>query len=374
MWRWARAGVSWSSLCRAWELAAAEDRAERAVYPDDAWVRNVRDLPSYPLPIEVAAKWKALVGKGLEGVRLCAGAAVDTALRQVGVAACCFGQHVLVGSHALNSTDRAAPILLHELAHVGHGPCWDRVRCWDAADHASLSEAACVAYGTLLRPLARAVDVDWPDFIQGIRNASSNMDFRGRAAHPLDTLGYVFGLARGEGVRHGEAQNYAAGVSWTANAAMNIAEQNRHAHMAVGELLADHPLLTIGRYRIRARSHRSGSLGRTVGGVTVWEREWIKSLANAFHVAQDRASHREGTHGYGHDDPRCSRSPAWNPDRNVHEHSMGKGWDRCSAAAYKRALNNSFDVIEEFLRELQRRSTGATFAIPVATRMTTRCP
>jgi len=36
--------------------------------------------------------------------------------------------------------------------------------------------------------------------------------------------------------------------------------------------------------------------------VTLLEKERIKSLANALHIAQDGASHGEGVQGYGHDD------------------------------------------------------------------------
>jgi hypothetical protein len=56
--------------------------------------------------------------------------------------------------------------------------------------------------------------------------------------------------------------------------------------------------------RIRARTHQPGSLGSPplgshIGGISVLERAWIKSLGNAFHVARNRGPHREGTHCLG---------------------------------------------------------------------------
>ena len=94
-----------------------------------------------------------------------------------------------------------------------------------------------------------------------------------------------------------------------------------------------------------------------LGPMTVLEKEWIKSLANALHVAQDRGSHREGVMGYGHSDKRSGNKPAWNPDSpGVHTHPAndpeGLTWRRCNVAAYNKALNNSYEVMQAFLSGL----------------------
>ena len=159
---------------------------------------------------------------------------------------------------------------------------------------------------------------------------------------------------------HGEAMNYTS-TNMAENARLNISEQSRHVRMAIEEIMRDKPLLELSGYRIRWDTKHSKYLGPTVGGVSFMEREWVKSLANAFHVSQDRASHREGTQGYGHDDPRC---PKWSPDDSKNgDAGRGTNWERYNPMAYNRALNNSRDVVREFLILLRHR-TGATSRSP----------
>ncbi len=349
--------------------AMAEDAADLGAEPAPEVTRRLQSMPGRRLPPALTGAARSALGSNVDDVRLHAGPQADKVLALLGAPACCLGRHVLLSGRALGHGATAAGMLLHELAHVAGGRRGDVVRCWDAADHGALSVAACTAQRTLLEAIAGAVGMSWPQFLRGIRNAASNMDFRGRAARLGATASYVLGISKGEGVAHGESTNYTS-PSMAANERLNVFEQNRHVNMAVGELMRDVPLLTIGSVSVRTPTGRSGSMGRTVGGVSLLERAWMRSLGNAFHVAQDRGSHREGTQGFGHDDPRCT---GWSPDVKVHEHSMGKGWERCGEAAYNRALNNSLDIASNFLLGIKRR-TRAAFTIPVPPRMPLSCP
>lgn len=110
---------------------------------------------------------------------------------------------------------------------------------------------------------ARAVDLSWGEFIQGVRNASSNMDIRRRLAHPVDTGTYLGSIAAGEGPRHGEGFNYTS-TDLNVNRQRNLAEHVRHAPLAAQEIMGFTPLFTI--LSIEAIRVFLTQLGRLLGG------------------------------------------------------------------------------------------------------------
>jgi hypothetical protein len=369
-----------SSICS----AIVEDAMGLGNRPLPEVLRCLKGMRGHRLPQDIIHPVKSIFGLDANTVRLHTGQRANKLLALVGAPACCIGPHILLGESILARSATVIPVLLHELAHIAAVQRDDRLRCWNAKGHADLSAAACETYRLPLETLATAVNLQWPELIRGIRNASSNMDYRGRVRHADDFAVYVLHKvkeswgSKGEGPPHGEGFNYAP-VSEEANRRRNIAEQNWHAQKAAEEFRKDEPLLQIGDHELRVRNFRSGPLpthfmNENAYGVSMLERAWIKSLANALHIAQDRAAHREGRQGYGHDDPRY-KNKTWHPDVVVHEHqdSAGEGWYRCNKAAYNMALNNSGDVIREFLMRINL-GTNASITIPARTRKPVRCP
>lgn len=339
-------------MCSIWG-AVIEDVAGKGRQATPEMIAWLRILRGRRLPPKLATEVRATFGRDVADVRLHTGPQADTMLGLINARACCLGRHILLGGPALVGESDAAGVLLHELTHICLDPRHDTLRCWDAREHAALSAAACTTatLKPLLAAIVEAVGMSWPSFLQGIRHASSNMDFRGRVVRYKATLDYLGGV-KGEGTAHGESTNYTS-TSMADNRALNIREEDKHIETAVRQLVTARPLLKVGKHRVGLPTLRSPALGATIGGVSVLERKWVKSLGNALHVAQDRASHREGTKGHGHDDPRC---PAWKPDKkDPHEHSMGKGWERCGAAAHNKAFNNSADVLHKFLQKINGR-------------------
>lgn len=298
--------------------------------------------------------------------RLHVGPEVDAVAAGLNSSAFCLGWDIFLSRSVFESGGAAAvDTLRHELTHIAAGPALHRIRCWDHEVHSKLTEAACGAFRSALEQLLKGnkrVDVSGgvDGLIKGLMNASSNMDVRKRVAHveywddlvfkSLPTKMGLRNVIAGEGPPHGEGLDYSS-PDWEENTRKNEDEQTKHIDLAIREFKQDQaswlddvlPEVRLGSAPV-------------LGPITLLEKEWIKSLANALHVAQDRGSHREGVKGYGHDDARCQNKPAWNPDSPVHHHPAndpeGGTWKRCSAAAYNKALNNSCEVMHQFLSGL----------------------
>lgn len=343
--------------------ARAEDAAGAGFEPSREIVHRIGQLQGRPLPGAVARAVTPALGGEIGDARVHVGQGADAVLDIVGAPACCLGREVLVSRDAV-ADGAGATMLLHELAHLAAGPRHDLVRCWNAKEHADLSDAASRMFRSLLEQVATSANVTWETYIRQVREASSNMDFRGRLANLGGTADYLLGT-KGEGPSHGEGMNYVS-THFKLNEQLNVREQARHVNMAVSELLRDNPVLTIGSESLSVPGRPPGK-ARTSFMVPAW----IRSLGNAFHVAQDRGSHREGTRGYGHDDPRCASG--WSPDAKMHDHSAGKGWDRCGEAAYNRALNNSLDVVRDFLHGIKA-MTSAKFTVATVPTKVELCP
>ena len=335
-------------------------RAVRSAFSEDAEGRGLRVHRSIasrlgricgrgcPLPHRLQRAFEDEFGRDLGRVRVHEGAEVDALARWFEAGAFCVGTHVYLAGRLRGGPDRSLRhwALCHELAHVAGRVEPDRVRFWNLAEHASLTERACDEFSRELDALVRIprIGLKKGDLIQGLKIASSNMDYRHAFSHLGDTVDYLFGSAKGQGPPHGEAYNYDRRCSIHDNVLLNQIEQKRHIQLAGQEFQED-----------RNSDDDDDADGYTIrlgDTLAIDEKEWVKSLGNALHVAQDRASHREGTAGYGHDDPRCRRKPAWKPDRPVHDHRRGGHWLCCSKAAYNRAINNSYDVLEEFFRSI----------------------
>jgi hypothetical protein len=356
----------WSSV----GSALLEDALQLDRCPTQRMKRYLQRFDGRPLPAKVRQVSHKVFKRRAEDVMVHVGPRSDDLLVQAQAPACCFRHHVLLASWALTTPDQAARLLLHELTHYGTTGPIDGVRCWDAGEHALISAEACTAYQADLDSLVTSVDLVWEQFLRGIQNASSNMDFRGRVTYLGTTLKYLSGISKGEGPAHGEGRNYTS-PSMATNEALNLREQTRFIQSAVEHFLQDEPL-AVGPLHIRPPTQRSGPMGDTLGGISLLEREWIKSLGGALHIAQDRAAHREGTQGHGHDDPRCA-DRGWNPDKRRHDHSLGKGWERCNEAARNKALNNSFDAVYDFLKGVYQRQDNAARLARVP-RLPETCP
>jgi hypothetical protein len=355
-----RLGIGLTAL-----LAVAEDAAGVGLGVGAALQGRVRRLArgGIGLPRQVARTLGREFDLDLGRIRLHVGQEVDAIAAGLSASAFCLGVDIFLSRSVLECGDAATlAILRHELTHVAAGPSFHCIRCWGSGVHSRLTEAVCGAFRKALDQLLNdnkrvKASGGANGLIKGLMNASSNMDVRGRAAP--SQLRYLPDLVTkslptkmgwgneivGEGPAHGEGLNYKS-PDWQKNTGKNVAEQTKHIRLAIQEFRQDQASwLDDVVPEIR--------LPPMLGRITLLEKEWVKSLANALHIAQDRASHREGVQGYGHNDKRCSHEPAWDPDSPVHDHPANdpeaRTWKRCSAAAHKKALKNSWEVMYQFL-------------------------
>lgn len=309
-----------------------------------------------PLPSRLARGLGRELDADLGPVRVHAGREAAAWAAGCGAAGFCLDRHVFLGRAARSSRAACLDVLRHELAHVALRPEPRRLRFWFRYQgreiHGELTRLVCREFAAELDRLCAIENLSLrrDDLIRGLEIASSNMDIRNRILPPWILMTVIYGISlllskigvpglKGEGPNHGEGYIYTV-RSWPANVALNEAAQRGWIALAVREFQVDRALKiddALGTYRAPKSA------------IAINEKEWVKSLANALHVAQDRGSHREGVRGYGHSDPRCDRKPAWSPDEPYHEHSLGCSWERCSMAAYNKAINNSFEVMRAFL-------------------------
>ena len=342
-----------------------------------------------PLPRRLAGTMEREFASDLSRIRLHAGPGVDEMAALFRAHAFCVGTDVFFGSAVLNRTDGTPrlDVLRHELAHVIYRPEPEKLRFWNHDVHGELTEKACRAFSSELDRLVKLknLDISREELIKGLKIASSNMDVRHRFGHPLDTAAYwlkskakkIFkGMyTAGEGPRHGEGENYQHDEHddkvikdvWHHYGALNLAEQRKWIGVAKREFESDLDswiddlVPTIRGVHLPELTPFDGR--EQVGPISLNEKPWVKSLANAFHVAQDRGSHREGVKGYGHDDARCSTG--WSPDDpKNHDHTEGTSWKRCNKAAYNKAANNSFDVLNEFLQAIHKKTGIRPHGVP----------
>lgn len=362
-----RLGVGLTAL-----LAVAEDAAGIGLDIGPAVEGRLHRLArgGIGLPRPVARTLGREFDFDLGRIRLHVGPEVDAVADGLNATAFCLGMGIFLSNSVVECGNAATlEILRHELTHVVADPLSHRVRCWDHEIHSKLTEAACRAFRPALERLLKdnkRVDVSGgvDGLIKGLKYASSNMDVRKRVAHvkywddllfkSLPTKMGLRNVIAGEGPSHGEGLDY-SDPNWQKNTRENQKEQTRHINLAIKEFRSDqNSWLDDVLPEIRAGKI---PLVPFLGPVTLLEKEWIKSLGNALHVAQDRGSHREGVQGYGHDDKRCFSKFAWNPDApGMHNHPVndheGLTWKRCNVAAYNKALNGSYDVMQNFLSGL----------------------
>ena len=344
-------------LSPAVKAALCEDVAGCGAWVDTSLAARLSQIGTNgrPLPRRLAGAMEREFASDLSRIRLHVGPGVDETAALFGADAFCVGTDVFFSGAVLNRTDGTPhlDVLRHELAHVIYRAEPERIRFWGHRDHGELTEKACRAFYPELDRLVKLknLDISRGDLIKGLKIASSNMDVRQRVRHAGSTLRYLTKLAAGEGPRHGEGDNYQDDEdSWHRYEAMNLNEQRKWIRMAKGEFESD-----LASWIDDLVPTVRGLRLPKIGPISLNEKEWVKSLANAFHVAQDRGSHREGIKGFGHDDARCSTG--WNPDVATHDHSKGLSWKRCSIAAYNKALNNSYLVLKEFFEAI-RNKTG----------------
>ena len=328
-----------------------------------------------PLPRRLARTMEREFACDFSRIRLHVGPGVDETAALFGADAFCVGTNVFFRSDVLNRTDGTPhlDVLRHELAHVAYRVEPEKIRCWGHRDHGDLTVKACRAFASEFDRLVKLknLDIDKKDLFKGLYNASSNMDIRQRIRHAGTTIKYGAVLVvqkigikvdtSGEGPRHGEALNYQHGEDddkyiWYRYEAINLAEQRRWLRLAKKEFDSDLASWIDDIAPTLRGPHIPG-----VGPVTLNEKPWVKSLANALHVAQDRGAHREGVKGYGHDDPRGPSG--WDPDAPIHDHTEGRSWKRCSKAAYNKAINNSYRVLKDFFDRIQDK-TGISANTP----------
>jgi hypothetical protein len=318
-----------------------------------------------PMPRRLAARMEREFACDLSRIRLHAGPGVDQMAAFFRARAFCVGTDLFFTGPVLSAA-RGTPdldVLRHELAHVVYRVEPERIRFWGHRDHGDLTVKACRAFSSEFDRLVKLenLDIDKTDLFKGLYNASSNMDIRQRIRHAGTTIKYgailvaqkigIKVATSGEGPRHGEALNYQHGEDddeyiWYRYEAINVAEQKRWLGEAKKEFDSDLDSWIDDIVPTFRGPHFPG-----VGPITLNEKPWVKSLANALHVAQDRGAHREGVKGHGHDDPRCPSG--WDPDAPIHDHTQGRSWKRCSKAAYNKAVNNSYEVLKEFFDRIQ---------------------
>ncbi len=332
------------------------------------------------LPGSLARAMEKEFGCDLSRIRVHAGDGVDEVAATFRAPAFCVGTDVFLGRPVLHAADRSLflAVLRHELAHIVHRTEPERIRFWDAIDHFKLTLRACEAFTKEFDVLVTMenIGITKKDLFRGLKISSSNMDLRKRFRHPLDTLSYVFGhylhftkvpivsvlFTEGEGPRHGEGANYTVAEE-EPNRRKNLEKEDEEIADAADNFETDKgdswdealknalPGLFAPQYEEYDPKTWDG---KKIGGSAINIKDWIKNLANALHVAQDRASHREGMKHFGHDDPREGFNP---DDRTKHDHrghngKGGRSWYCCSAAAYNKALNNSYKVLGKFFKKI----------------------
>lgn len=350
--------------------ACLEDDNGAGYISHDLLTRQLLASASWPLPRHLRKAVRVAFGPIAAGARILCGPDVALLLSKLGASGACVERLVLLGSEALSSPRLAALVLLHELTHLARGAQACVLRCWKGKTHKKLSEKAVDEFQTDLRPIIGHCGMSYDAFKWAIQGASTNMDYRGRGKQPLVSTSYfltwatkgvsasLFGTLKGEGPRHGEGLNYKIPEE-RENATLNICLQEHYCQEAARMMVEWSGKVPLSAFDGRVAKKGVPMAPPIPAGIYVpsYDRGWINVLGNALHIAQDRAAHREGRKGYGHDDPRCAEGD-WNPDDPENgDHGMGPdrarcSWERCNKAAYERALNNSYDIVKMFLSNI----------------------
>ena len=336
-----------------------------------------------------------LIGRRLNrdfaDVRLHAGDRAAELASRLGTVAFCVGNDIFVDRRLLRCgrSTLTLEVLCHELAHIAGAVAPGTIRCWHGDGHAALTGLAFDEFKDEFAELVKikTLHITKEALKKRLVVASNNMDYRHRIPtpfHPFETLRYLPNaiadllsewripilqpifkqrvvravinavplVAKGEGPRHGEGRNYTdagKGEEDGGNIDLNKKQQTEEWKQAVEEFKFD-------------KAHDiddwipTGNID-VLGGVTVNEKEWVKSLGNALHTTQDRAAHREGRKGFGHDDRRTAWTPAWTPDDQTnddhhgHDGEDGHSWWICNVAAFHKGFNNCCEVLELFFLE-----------------------
>ncbi len=305
----------------------------------------------------------------IERVAIHSNADVSRLSRELGFVAFCWEKRIFVNETlAASSDDHLRTILAHELTHLQHSIDATRVRGWGGEGHSHLSDLAVQQFVPHFEELysRKSMKIKWYDFTKTIRSEANGRDHEGRLCHPIRTFRYGLGgflaynlpavglvlqllshlsdelqrqglrpeltiFSKGEGPEHGEGTNYVF-PEVERNQKLNIAVEN----LEIQEL-------------VRICQTKVGD---------DFNDELLEHLGKLLHTTQDRASHREGRRGYGHNDPRGLHG--WEADnQKVCNHDAGKrpepgtSWWICSVAAYNKAFNNSCEVLERFFRAVQ---------------------
>lgn len=236
-------------------------------------------------------------------------------------------------------TASGARVLGHELTHVAEGDTRGKVAFWGGSDHEKLTMKAATEimpsegffinslmfYSKMmdLRP-RRLIKVAGPGIAHyGVKYAKKLAGLLSPLAGPLIQQIPVPKILP-EGPEHGEDGNYRTTDVATAKA-MNIAEQNKHLNQAI----------ELGKQYKQALSIPTGTAREKLDKLAAINKQIVKRLGDALHIAQDRGSHREGVKGKGHDDPRPEE--VYNCDNPGH-----------NAEGYQEALSNSREVLKEY--------------------------
>lgn len=348
--------VAWR-LERAQADAYREDVGGRGIPVDRALNAELDRIrrSGWPLPARLAKQAGRFLRRDLAEVRLHAGNRVDQLTALFDAPAFCVGSDIFLDQRVLRSgrPGLAFDVLAHELAHIANGPEPGLVRCWERQGHEELTVQACNAFSKQFDEIAKiaSLHISKARLVEGLKIACSNMDFRQRVFHPLDTASYLLGyfvhipfLAKGEGPRHGEGLNYTE-IDPGPNIQANLKQQREEINEAVKGFAFD-------------KQHDADDWLPTahLGAVALNEKEWVKSLGNALHTAQDRAAHREGRKNFGHCDRRVASG--WGPDdpknddHHAHDGEAGGSWWICNVAAFNKGFNNSCEVLEEFFKRV----------------------
>jgi hypothetical protein len=349
-----------------------------------------------PLPGWLADELGGRLDRDFGRVRLHSGDGVDEWTARFGTVAFCLGSGIFLDRCLLRGSTPTftLEVLCHELAHVANAFEPGKIRRWEGDGHATLTGEAFEEFNDEFEELVKipTLHVDRNSLKQRLMIACNNMDYRHRIPtpdHPLETIRYVFGpfgpswinyipitaliklplllidsihpfFALGEGPRHGEGLNYTdPGKDHRdgGNIDLNLKQQWEEVAQAVSEFQEDKeddddvvPTIVTDEHQF-------------LHGIVIGEKEWVKSLANALHTTQDRAAHREGRKGFGHDDPRARNhlrvgKKVWIPDdpeiddHTPHGGEDGRSWWICNKAAFDKGFNNSCEVFEAFFRNI----------------------
>ncbi len=374
-----------------------DDAAQRAKQEDDCsvgvpvsrkLVDTLMECPSEEVRLsrETRKLMGHFCGRSSETIRVRYSPVADAIANVFGSIAFCLEDSIYVQRATWDrlSPERKLRVLVHEGSHLSRSIQHDLIRFWEGNGHSNLTSTAIETFERDFRRLIsdRQWKITYETIRYRMRSEANARDNIGRAQRPMQTFAYILGgfvpytlgtalsigrhfsplrwvfgslsdiadlnlpvvsmlFSKGEGPVHGEGTNYRSDDP-ELNASMNRAIEDSEIKLAI-ESCGD--------------KQRPGDAD-----------DLLEHLGKLLHTTQDRAAHREGRKGFGHNDARCAFG--WKPDNenvcdhHAHHGQNGRSWWICSRAAYRRAQNNSHRVLERFFRGLGYQDVSAWYVLP----------